>query len=107
MLHGMYDLNALFAKAFGDFTVNVQGLSRVPFLSPSFMSSADALAWQGMFPLQAFYWGQRGARDNYSLQIGNIAAAAHKALPDVPVIIGECGVPMDLKYVSVSMWDVV
>ena len=24
-----YDLNALFAKAFGDFTVNVQGLSRV------------------------------------------------------------------------------
>jgi hypothetical protein len=26
---GRYDLNALFAKAFGDFTVNVQGLSRV------------------------------------------------------------------------------
>ena len=24
-----YDLNALFAKAFGDFTVNVQGISRV------------------------------------------------------------------------------
>jgi len=24
-----YDLNALFAKAFGDFSVNVQGLSRV------------------------------------------------------------------------------
>lgn len=53
-----------------------------------------------MFPLKAFYWGQRGARDNYSLQIGNIAAAAHKALADVPVIIGECGVPMDLKCVS-------
>ncbi|KAK0458583.1 glycoside hydrolase [Desarmillaria tabescens] len=48
-----YDLNALFSKAFGDFTVNVQGLSR------------------GMFPLKAFYWGHAGARDNYSLQIKN------------------------------------
>lgn len=30
IIHGTrYDLNALFTKAFGDFTVNVQGLSRV------------------------------------------------------------------------------
>ena len=28
-LPGRYDLNALFTKSFGDFTVNVQGLSRV------------------------------------------------------------------------------
>ncbi|PSS32123.1 hypothetical protein PHLCEN_2v2119 [Hermanssonia centrifuga] len=74
-----YDLNTLFAKAFGDFSVNVQGLSR------------------GMFPLKAFYWGQRGARDNFSLQIRNIAEEAYRSLGEKPVIIGECGIPMDLN----------
>ncbi|EJD01855.1 glycoside hydrolase family 5 protein [Fomitiporia mediterranea MF3/22] len=75
-----YDLNALFRKAFGEFSVNVQGLSR------------------GMFPLKAFYWGQAGARENFSLQIRNIAEASYKALGEVPVIIGECGVPMDMNH---------
>ncbi|ESK91213.1 glycoside hydrolase family 5 protein [Moniliophthora roreri MCA 2997] len=74
-----YDLRALFDKAFGDFTVNVQGLSR------------------GMFPLKTFYWGQRGARDNYALQIRNIVESGYKALGEKPVIIGECGVPMDMN----------
>ncbi|KIJ64803.1 glycoside hydrolase family 5 protein [Hydnomerulius pinastri MD-312] len=74
-----YDLNALFTKAFGDFTVNVQGLSR------------------GMFPLKAFYWGQKGARDNFSLQIRNIVDAGHKVLGDTPILIGECGIPMDMN----------
>ncbi|KAJ7206511.1 glycoside hydrolase [Mycena pura] len=74
-----YDLNALFAKAFGDFTVNVQGLSR------------------GMFPLKAFYWGQKGARDNFSLQIRNVVEASYQALGEKPVLIGECGVPMDMN----------
>ncbi|KAJ7243602.1 glycoside hydrolase [Mycena haematopus] len=74
-----YDLNALFQKAFGDFTVNVQGLSR------------------GMFPLKAFYWGQRGARDNFSLQIRNIVEGGYRALGEKPVLVGECGVPMDLN----------
>ncbi|KAF9023012.1 glycoside hydrolase family 5 protein [Hymenopellis radicata] len=74
-----YDLNSLFQKAFGDFTVNVQGLSR------------------GMFPLKAFYWGQKGARDNFSLQMRNIVEHAYKSLGEKPVIIGECGVPMDLN----------
>ncbi|KAG6875023.1 hypothetical protein C0992_005525, partial [Termitomyces sp. T32_za158] len=74
----VYDLNALFAKAFGEFTVNVQGLSR------------------GMFPLEAFYWGQGGARENFSLQIRNIVEHAHDALGEHPVIIGECGIPMDM-----------
>lgn len=50
-----------------------------------------------MFPLRAFYWGQTGARDNYSRQIGCIVQAAHKNLGDVPVLLGECGVPMDVK----------
>ncbi|KAJ7337646.1 glycoside hydrolase superfamily [Mycena albidolilacea] len=74
-----YDLNALFQKAFGDFTVNVQGLSR------------------GMFPLKAFYWGQKGARDNFSLQIRNITQAAYEVLGEKPVLIGECGIPMDMN----------
>ncbi|KAF5384366.1 hypothetical protein D9615_003481 [Tricholomella constricta] len=74
-----YDLNALFTKAFGDFTVNVQGLSR------------------GMFPLKAFYWGQQGARDNYSLQIRNLVEASYSSIGEKPVIIGECGIPMDMN----------
>ncbi|KAH0831249.1 glycoside hydrolase family 5 protein [Lanmaoa asiatica] len=74
-----YDLNVLFTKVFGDFTVNVQGLSR------------------GMFPLNAFYWGQKGARDNYSLQIQNIIDVGHKVLGEMPILIGECGIPMDMN----------
>ncbi|KAF9078603.1 glycoside hydrolase family 5 protein [Rhodocollybia butyracea] len=74
-----YDLNALFNKAFGDFTVNVQGLSR------------------GMFPLRAFYWGHKGARTNFALQIRNIVESAYSVLGDKPVVIGECGIPMDMN----------
>lgn len=53
-----------------------------------------------MFPLKAFYWGQSGARDNFSLQISNIANEAYRSLGEKPVIIGECGIPMDMQYVS-------
>ncbi|KAI6015142.1 glycoside hydrolase family 5 protein [Pisolithus orientalis] len=74
-----YDLDTLFSKKFGDFSVNVQGLSR------------------GMFPLQAFYWGQLGVRENYSRQIRNIVDSARKVLGEVPVLIGECGIPMDMN----------
>ncbi|KAI0089638.1 glycoside hydrolase family 5 protein [Irpex rosettiformis] len=74
-----YDLNALFQKGFGDFSVNVQGLSR------------------GMFPLKAFYWGQRGARENFSQQISRIANETYGSLGEKPVIIGECGIPMDMN----------
>jgi len=74
-----YDLNALFAKAFGNFTTNVQGLSR------------------GMFLLKAIYWGHKGARDNFLLQIRNVVEAGYKSLGETPVFIGECGVPMDMN----------
>ncbi|KAH6903281.1 cytoplasmic protein [Coprinopsis sp. MPI-PUGE-AT-0042] len=74
-----YDLNALFSKSFGDFSVNVQGLSR------------------GMFLPKALYWGQKGVRDNYSVQIGNIVGKARESLGETPVIIGECGIPMDMN----------
>ena len=51
-----------------------------------------------MFVPKAFYWGQRGARDNFSLQIRNITEEAYKVLGETPVVIGECGIPMDMKY---------
>jgi len=56
-----------------------------------------------MFPPKAFYWGQRGARENYTLQIRNIVEASYRALGERPVIIGECGVPMDMKSVQVRI----
>ncbi|KAJ3515852.1 hypothetical protein NLJ89_g1495 [Agrocybe chaxingu] len=74
-----YDLKSLFEKAFGNFSVNVQGLSR------------------GMFPLKAFYWGQKGARDNFSLQIRTLVEHGYKSLGETPVILGECGIPMDMN----------
>lgn len=52
-----------------------------------------------MFLLKAFYWGQQGVRDNYALQIGTLVEKARIALGPMPVIIGECGIPIDLKYV--------
>ncbi|OJT05214.1 hypothetical protein TRAPUB_4039 [Trametes pubescens] len=85
-----YDLNTLFMKAFGNFTVNVQGLSR------------------GMFPLKAFYWGQKGARDNFALQMRNIVEAGYRSLGETPVIIGECGIPMDMnkgEAFETDRWD--
>lgn len=59
----------------------------------------SSLVLQGMFLLKALYWGQKGARDNYSLQIQNIIDAGHKVLGEMPTLIGECGIPMDMKYV--------
>lgn len=77
-----YDLDALFRKEFGNFTVNVQELSR------------------GAFPLRTFYWGHQSARKNYGLQIKNLVQAGYRSLGEKPVFIGETGVPMDMKSVS-------
>lgn len=59
-------------------TVNVQGLLRGKFL-----------------PF-CLYFG-KSVRKNYELQIRTIVTEAHKLLGDVPVVLGECGIPMDLK----------
>ena len=94
-------MNALFLKAFSNFSVNVQGLSRVCLeqlaRSCAMHPLTPTLLRQGMFPLKAFYWGQKGARDNFSLQIRNIVEHGYRSLGETPVIIGECGIPMDLK----------
>lgn len=52
-----------------------------------------------MFLPKAFYWGQKGARDNFTLQLRTIVEKGYKSLGEKPVIIGETGVPMDLKCV--------
>lgn len=49
--------------------------------------------------LKAIYWGTSGACRNYQLQIANLLKEARSSLGETPVIIGECGVPMDMKYV--------
>jgi len=53
-----------------------------------------------MFPLKAFYWGQKGARENFSLQIRNIVEHGYGSLGETPVLLGECGIPMDMKFVE-------
>ena len=53
-----------------------------------------------MFIGKAIYFGHKAARNNYSLQIGNIVKAARQKLGEVPIVIGETGVPMDLKCVT-------
>jgi hypothetical protein len=93
-----YDLYSLFNKAFGEFSVNVQGLSRVRRSFLHLVSPPNVLLLQGMFPLKAFYWGHKGARDNFSLQIRTLKEEAHKSLGDIPVLFGECGIPLDMKY---------
>ena len=52
-----------------------------------------------MFFYNALYWG-RGVKKNYALQIRNIVQAARQKLGEVPILIGECGIPMDMKSVA-------
>lgn len=75
---GRYDLHTLFTKTLGTMTVNVQGLSRGKFL-----------------PL-CLYFGT-SIRENYETQIRTLVEEASKQLGEVPVVFGECGIPIDLK----------
>ncbi|PPQ89778.1 hypothetical protein CVT25_008064 [Psilocybe cyanescens] len=63
--------------------------SKIVFLEP--------LPNEGMFPLKAFYWGQKGTRENFALQIRNIVENGYGSLGETPVLIGECGIPMDMN----------
>lgn len=65
---------------------------KIPILPP--------LVWflfQGMFIGRAVYFGKRGVKENYALQIRNIVDAAHKRIGEVPIVFGECGIPIDLN----------
>ena len=59
-----------------------------------------------MFPLKTFYWGHKGAQENYALQIRNIVEKAYDALGERPVLLGECGVPMDMKYAQLCFLSI-
>ncbi|KAK4047845.1 hypothetical protein OIV83_005188 [Microbotryomycetes sp. JL201] len=74
-----YDLQALFSKSLGHMSANVQGLSR------------------GMFLLKALYFGPWGLTKNYKKQIRNIVQAAYRKIGEVPIVLGETGVPFDLN----------
>ncbi|PVF93070.1 glycoside hydrolase [Serendipita vermifera] len=74
-----YDLDALFRKEFGNFTCNVQALSR------------------GTFPLKTFHWGHRSARSNYRAQIKNLVEHGYRSLGERPVFISETGIPIDMN----------
>lgn len=52
-----------------------------------------------MFPLRAFYWGHYGVRKNFSLQIRNIVEKAYAVIGERPIIVGETGIPMDIKCI--------
>jgi len=48
-------------------------------------------------PLKTFHWGHKGARDNFATQIRTLVEAGYRSLGERPVLIGECGVPMDMN----------
>ena len=58
------------------------------------MSVADQ---KGMYIWEALYFGREAAKKNYALQIKNIVQSSRDKLGEVPIIIGETGVPMDIK----------
>lgn len=74
-----YDLNVLFGKVHAWMSVNVQGLSR------------------GMFLPKALYFGARGLRKNYTAQMGRIKELARASLGNVPIVVGEVGIPFDIN----------
>ncbi|SCZ96082.1 BZ3500_MvSof-1268-A1-R1_Chr8-1g09992 [Microbotryum saponariae] len=74
-----YDLQALFTKSLGFMTANVQGLAR------------------GMFLLRALYFGRNGIRKNYTAQIREVIQSGYRTLGELPIILGETGVPFDLN----------
>ena len=51
-----------------------------------------------MFVLKAIYFGKK-VKDNYALQIRTLVTKAREQLGAVPIVFGETGVPMDLKWV--------
>lgn len=75
-----YDLDVVFSKTYtGWMSVDVQSLSR------------------GAFVLFALFFGESGLRSNYVRQLGKIVSFARLSLGEIPVVIGEIGIPFDLN----------
>ena len=55
-----------------------------------------------MFILNALYFTRDGAKRNYAKQIGTLVHKARAQLGEVPIVFGECGTPMDMKFVSLT-----
>ena len=55
-----------------------------------------------MFILNALYFTRDGAKRNYAKQIGTLVEKASEQLGEVPIVFGECGIPMDMKWVFLS-----
>ncbi|KAJ3354594.1 hypothetical protein HDU83_005045 [Entophlyctis luteolus] len=76
-----YDLKALVTKNFdGIVTFDVQGLAR---------GTKSVLS--------AMYFGLSGAERNYSGQLRNIFKTGRNKVGPRPVLMGECGIPMDIN----------
>ena len=108
-------------------SANVQGLSRVSLISPSALArlSTDWVGFTGhVSTSRALLWSQGPQEEvrtppsneaayspgvnltlltpsvpaySYALQIRNIIEAGYRSIGEVPVIIGETGVPFDLN----------
>jgi hypothetical protein len=77
-----YDLNVLFSKVYkGIYSADVSALSRGGFL-----------------PLH-IYFGQGGLIKNYTKQLRQLVKYARTSLGEIPIVIGEIGVPFDLNRI--------
>ncbi|KAJ3122642.1 hypothetical protein HK100_011897 [Physocladia obscura] len=76
-----YDLKALMTKNFDErITFDVQALSK---------GTKNVLG--------SMYFGLSGAEKNYTGQIKNIVASGRNVVGDRPILMGECGIPMDIN----------
>ncbi len=55
---------------------------------------------QALLIWSCLHFGKKGAMNNYRDQIGTIVTKARLQLGEVPVVMGETGLPMDLKCVK-------
>lgn len=99
----------MFMKQFGFMTVNVQRLSRLTGIKRVCRSRRilrrprlTNLHPQALLIWSCLHFGAQGAKDNYRNQIGTIVAKARERLGEVPVVMGETGLPIDMKWVLVQ-----
>jgi hypothetical protein len=50
-----------------------------------------------IFIFSCVHFGKSGAKTNYAHQVGQLVTKARERLREVPVVMGETGLPMDIK----------